>query len=256
MAASNLKFLFLVISTGWLLISCVAEKKDTDAAALTQQQGDAIIEELKGIRQLLESIEKKSATVPAAQKKMPRTATLDISEERPTLGSGNAPVTVVEFTDYQCPFCRRFVHSTFPMIKRDFIETGKVRWQVRDLPLNFHNNARKAAQAVLCARDQGKFWKLRDSLFINNANLGIEKIKNYASELKVDMPVFNNCFDSGKYLDVIDKDIATAKQMRITGTPTFLLGRTEPGKLTGKLIVGAQSPAVFSAEINKLLNKK
>lgn len=253
--ASNLKFLILVISTGLLLISCTAEEKATEAAALTQQQGDAILEELKGIRQLLKGIEKKIAIAPTAQKKAPSTATLDISDERPTLGSGNAPVTIVEFTDYQCPFCRRFAHSTFPMIKRDFIETGKVRWQVRDLPLNFHNHARKAAQAVLCARDQGKFWQLRDSLFINSANLEIEKIKSYANELKVDMPVFNTCLDSGKYLDIIDKDIASAKQMRITGTPTFLLGHTEPGKLTGKLIIGAQSPAVFSAAINKLLNK-
>lgn len=242
---------------GFLVVSCsTGDNSDTATVPLTQQQGDAILEELTGIRKLLESIDKKSVNVPVERKKTPRTATLDISEDRPALGSSSAPVMVVEFTDYQCPFCRRFVHSTFPMLKRDFIETGKVHWQVRDLPLDFHSDARKAAQSVLCAREQDKFWKLRDSLFRNNANLSVDNIKTYASELKLDMSAFNTCFDSNKYMDVIDRDIATARELRITGTPTFLIGRVKSGKLSGRLIVGAQSPAVFSAEINKLLKQK
>lgn len=254
--AVNLKYLILILS-GFLIVSCSnGDNNDTATVSLTRQQGDAILEELKGIRKLLENMDKKNINAPADRKKTPRTATLDIGDDRPALGSSSAPVMVVEFTDYQCPFCRRFVHSTFPLLKRDFVETGKVYWQVRGLPLDFHSDARKAAQSVLCAREQDRFWQLRDSLFRNNTNLNVDNIKIYASELKLDMSAFNSCFDSNKYMDVIDRDIATARELRITGTPTFLIGRVKSGKLSGRLIVGAQSPAVFSAEINKLLKQK
>jgi protein-disulfide isomerase len=246
----------LALVTSLATTACTNDSEHDPGDSLTSQQGDAILEELKGIRELLEGIKKQGGNTAPVRQKTPRSATLDISDDRPALGASDAAVMVVEFTDYQCPFCRRFVHSTFPLIKRDFIDTGKVRWQVRDLPLDFHANARKAAQAALCANDQDKFWQLRDSLFRNSANLAPEKIKSYANELKLDMQAFNQCFDGGKYLDEIDKDSAAAKQLRITGTPTFIIGRVVSGKLTGKLIVGAQSPAVFNAEINKQLDIK
>ncbi|MEE9423068.1 MAG: DsbA family protein [Gammaproteobacteria bacterium] len=246
----------LALAAALVTTACTNDGEHDSGVLLTVQQGDAILEELKGIHQLLEDIKKQGGNTVPVKQKTPRTATLDISDDRPVLGSSDAPVTVVEYTDYQCPFCRRFAHSTFPLLKRDFIDTGKVRWQVRDLPLDFHNNARKAAQAALCASEQDKFWQLRDSLFRNSANLELEKIKVYANELKLNMQAFNTCFDSDKYLDEIDKDSAIAKQLRITGTPTFIIGRVVSNKLTGKLIVGAQSPAVFSAEINKQLDLK
>ncbi|MDT8386515.1 MAG: thioredoxin domain-containing protein [Thiogranum sp.] len=143
--------------------------------ALSHEQGEAILHELKSIRQLLEKMEKQAdAQPPAGRPAAPRTATVKVESDRFSLGAESAVVTVVEYTDYQCPYCRRFVQSTFPLLKRDFIDTGKVSWQVRDLPLGFHKDARKAAQAALCAGDQEHFWPMPDSLFRDSASLGIE----------------------------------------------------------------------------------
>jgi len=223
---------------------------DTDAA-ITQQQAEQIFKELRDMRALLEKIEKQ--TQPRAQQRGPTTATLDIKEPGPILGDAAAPVTVVEFTDYQCPFCKRFTQNTFPFLKRDYIDTGKVRWLVRDLPLGFHKDARKAAQAAYCAAEQDRFWIMRDSLFRNSNNLGVEHLKSYAADLELDTHAFAECLASERHLDKIDDYTNIAASQRLTGTPSFIVGRTTPERLSGRVIIGAQTPAVFGAEIRKLL---
>jgi protein-disulfide isomerase len=171
------------------------------------------------------------------------------------LGAPDAPVTVVEFTDYQCPFCKRFIQSTFPLLKRDFIDTGKVRWIVRDLPLGFHPNANKAAQAARCAGDQGRFWEMRDTLFRNNANLGIEQLPGYAREVGLDVNAFDACLSSDRHQAQIDQDSQEANRIRVTGTPSFIIGRTAGDTVSGQLVIGAQAPAVFTAEIQRVLEQ-
>ncbi len=220
--------------------------------AITRQQADEILTELHDMRALLEQIEKQTQKS-GMQVRQPAMATLDIDKPGPTLGDVNAPVTVVEFTDYQCPFCKRFSQSTFPFLKRDYIDTGKVRWLVRDLPLGFHNNARMAAQAAYCAAEQDQFWAMRDSLFRNSSNLSEDQLKIYAADLKLDTRAFNDCIASNRYLADIDNYTSIAAGLHLTGTPSFIIGRTMPEKLTGRVIIGAQGPAVFGAEIGKLL---
>jgi protein-disulfide isomerase len=250
-------FTRVLLGAGLCCFPLAATALDVDEAVIVDQpQAEAVLHELREIRQLLEKIEKQGRARAPTPAKTPSTATLRIDGKRPALGSADAPVTVVEFTDYQCPFCRRFAQSSFPLIKRDYIDTGKVRWQVRDLPLNFHPDARKAAQAALCADEQGQFWRMRDSLFRNSANLGGEHLKKYASELELDMKAFASCMEGGNHLADIDKDIEAAKQMRITGTPTFVIGKSAKPSMTGKLVIGAQSPAVLAAEIKRLLEDK
>lgn len=224
----------------------------SDDAPITGKQAEEILKELRDIRTLLEKIEKRSPS-PVRPPSRPTTATIDVKEPGPILGDVNAPVTVVEFTDYQCPFCKRFLQNTFPVLKRDFIDSGKVRWIVRDLPLAFHPNARKAAQASYCAAEQDKFWIMRDSLFRNNAKLEVENLRTYAKELELDMKAFNSCLDSERHLDTIDDYASIAKGLRLTGTPSFIIGKTTSNKLNGQVVIGAQAPAIFSASINKLL---
>ena len=171
------------------------------------------------------------------------------------LGAADAPVTVVEFTDYQCPFCKRFIQSTFPLLKREFIDTGKVRWIVRDLPLGFHPNANKAAQAAHCAGDQGKFWEMRDTLFRNNANLGIEQLPGYAREIGLDGDAFDACLSSERHQAQIKQDSQEANRIRITGTPSFIIGKTAGDTVSGQLVIGAQATAVFTAAIQRVLDQ-
>ena len=225
------------------------------STALNQSQADAILQELKEIRKVLEKIERKGLAPQAKGRQRPTTATVTVGSGRPALGAAAAPVTVVEFTDYQCPFCRRFTQTTFPLLKRDYIDTGKVRWEVRDLPLAFHNNARKAGQSVHCANEQGKFWEMRDTLFKNSANLENKHLRSYAEQVGLDVDAFDSCLASDRYMVEIDKDSAQAKQAGITGTPTFVIGKPKDNKLSGKLVVGAQPLNVFASAINDLLGE-
>jgi protein-disulfide isomerase len=225
-------------------------------ATISGSQADAILKELREIRRVLEKIEKKEPAQAAQRRRPPRNATVSLDKTRPALGNADAPVTVVEFTDYQCPFCRRFTQSTFPLIQKQYIDTGKVRWVVRDLPLAFHANARKAGQSVHCANEQGKFWEMRDMLFKNSANLADADLKKYAAEVGLDVAAFDACLASDRHLAEIDKDSAEAKRVSITGTPTFVIGKSGGDKLSGPLVVGAQPLKAFQTEIDKLLVQK
>ena len=113
------------------------------------------------------------------------------------LGSKDAPVTMVEFTDYQCPFCQRFHMTVFNELKKNFIDTGKVRFYSRDLPLDtLHPNAIRAAQAARCAADQGQFWTMRDVMGTNPDKLDMDHLAGFATDLKMDTFAFRNCVES------------------------------------------------------------
>ena len=225
------------------------------AEGMTQQQADAILEELKGIRQLLQQqqtlLRRQNTTqrAPAADQNV----TLKLVDTY-ALGSAKAPVTLVEFTDYQCPYCSRFHTTTFPQLKKNFIDTGKVRFISRDLPLHFHKNAFRAARASRCAGEQNKYWEVRHVLSSNPKNLSEPAIIKYAEELQLDVEPFQACLASEKYKTEVNKDIADANAIGITGTPGFIIGRT-PTKdiLKGIRVKGAQPYPSFAAKIDKLL---
>lgn len=233
------------------LVSGARAQQPAEPAA-TSQQADAILQELRAIRQVLERMERKGLGRPAQAPARPTTASVGF-RDRPALGSEAAPVTVVEFTDYQCPFCRRFVQNTFPLLKRDYIDTGKVRWVVRDMPLAFHANARKAAQAAHCADEQGKFWEMRELLFKNADKLQVDQLKQYAQDLGLDGAAFAACLDSDRYRAGLDADAAEAIGQRVTGTPSFVIGTVTGDQVTGRLVIGAQSQRVFASAIEQAL---
>lgn len=228
---------------------------EATGTAISGDTAQAILQELKGIRQVLEKIERQGLAQPARRPATPRSASVPIGRDDTILGAPDAPVTVVEFTDYQCPYCKRFVQSTFPQLKRDFIDTGKVRWVVHDLPLAFHSNARKAAQAAHCAAEQGKFWEMRATLYRNNTRLGSEQLPVYAREIGLDGKAFSDCLASDRHLAQIDQDSQEASRIRITGTPSFIIGKTTGDTVSGRLVIGAQAPAVFRVEIQRVLEQ-
>ena len=226
--------------------------KDTDPGTISTDTADAILQELKEIRRVLEKIEKQgTARAPQRQRK-PTTATVSTSGKH-VMGSEDAPVTVVEFADYQCPFCLRFTKTTFPHLKKKYIDTGKVRWVALNLPLPFHKDARKAAQAAHCAGEQEKFWELREILFRNPQKLNTEYLPAHAGKLGLDMGAFNECLQSSRHLAEIDQDARDAKSVNLTGTPSFIIGRTATDKITGQVVVGAQPIRAFDIAIHKVL---
>ena len=168
-----------------------------DQSGITRQQADEILKELRQIRQLLEKQQAQPAAQP--QTEQPTRAKITDLTGVSMLGSKAAPLTIVEYTDYQCPFCQRFHVTAFAELKKNYIDTGKVRFYSKDLPLDFHPNAMRAAQAARCAAEQGKFWELRDIMGANPDKLDMEHIVGFAADLKMDSVALRGCVDSGKY---------------------------------------------------------
>ena len=225
----------------------------TPAAAqeVSQQQADAILKELQQIRQLLERMERANRSRPARTPVNPAIVKLPIGDGF-SIGSESAPLTLIEFTDYQCLYCRRFHLEAFKHLKEKYIDTGKVRFVSRDLPLAFHKNALPAAHAARCAEDQGKYWEMRHVLITNANKLGRDDILEYAANLSLDVSTFQSCVDTEKYADAIQTDITTANSAGITGTPTFVLGKTSED-FRGVKLVGAQPFKMLEARIKELL---
>jgi protein-disulfide isomerase len=173
------------------------------------------------------------------------------------MGRDDAPVTVVEFTDYQCPFCRPFETDSFAQLKKEYINTGKVRFVSRDLPLDFHPNAPAAAMAARCAGDQNKFREMRDAMMLDTAtDLGPASILKYGQKTNLDMTAFSACLSDKKYRDAIKKDTADAGTLGISGTPSFVIGKTDKTEIAGVRIVDAVPFAVFDSTIKDLLTSK
>jgi protein-disulfide isomerase len=219
---------------------------------ITRQQADQILNELRQIRQLLE---KQQAKAPQAQEEPVLKAKLNL-EGFAMLGSKEAPLTVVEFTDYQCPFCQRFHTTSFGDLKKNYIDTGKVRFYSRDLPLDFHPNAMRAAQAARCANEQGQFWKLRDVMGANPNKLDMDSLLADAADLKMDVNAFRACVESEKYKNAVQTDVMEALKIGASGTPTFVIGKSTSDGVDGELMVGAQPYPLFDQKLKELGSAK
>lgn len=156
------------------------------------------------------------------------------------LGSADAPVTIIEFTDYECPFCKQFHREVYPQIEKEYIATGKVRWISRELPLDIHPFAARAAEAALCAGDQQKYWQMRDALLNADATLSELSVVTAASRLSIDAGALQSCMDGRKYEAWIADDIADARVLEISGTPAFVIARTDADVLEGAMLIGYQ----------------
>ena len=147
----------------------------------------------------------------------------------PSLGAKDAPVTIVEFTDFQCPFCKA-TESTVSQLRTKYGD--KVRLVHMDFPLSFHSHSIDAAKGARCANDQGKFWQFRDSLFANQGKLAPADLKATAKTLGMNTTQFDACFDQAKHMDEINKDLAAGEKLGVDGTPAFFID--------GRPLVGAQ----------------
>jgi protein-disulfide isomerase len=230
----------------------VAPLAAQQAEGITRQQADEILNELRQIRQLLQQQNAKGAPAPAPEPPPPQRATVKV-DGVPMLGVKTAPITIVEFTDYQCPFCQRFHLTTFNEIKKNYIDTGKVRFFSRDMPLDFHPNAMRAAQAARCAQEQGKYWQLRDVMGANPNNLDLESILKFASvDVKMDAAALKTCIESEKYKAAVQTDTVEAMKIGAQGTPTFIVGKSTPDGVDGEVMMGALPYPMFDEKLKAL----
>jgi protein-disulfide isomerase len=162
----------------------------------------------------------------------------------PSIGSSDAPVEVVVFSDFECPFCARFAQQTLAGLK-DFVDAGRLRLVFRNFPLPFHSDAQKAAEAAECASEQGKFWEFHDRLFASQNDLAVASLKNYAKEMGLDSAGFDECLDSGRMAAEVQSDLADGEKAGVSGTPTSFVN--------GIIVVGAQPPEAFRKVIEQEL---
>jgi len=236
-------------------------------AALSQTDGDvkALKEDMKALKEGQQAIQKDIQEIKKLLASRPSgpggpdqalNALVSIDGE-PLKGDKNAKLTLVEFSEYQCPFCGKHYRETMPQLDKEYIQTGKVRLVFRDLPLeSIHKNAFKAAEAASCAGEQGKFWEMHDRLFENQKSLEPATLTAHAQAIGLDAKKFQTCLDGGKFAAEIRKDIADANKIGISGTPTSVIGLTQandPKIKVLRVIRGAQGYNAFKAAFDELL---
>ncbi len=160
-------------------------------------------------------------------------------------GDEDAPVTIVEWSEFECPFCTRFYNQAYAQIKKEYIDTGKVKIVFRDFPLGFHAHAQKAAEAAECAGEQGNYWEMHDKLFEEGLGSGVATFKEYARDLGLNSNKFDDCLDNGDMADEVAKDMRDGQAVGIRGTPGFIIN--------GQLVTGAQPFSVFQQAIDAAL---
>jgi len=165
-------------------------------------------------------------------------------DDDPILGPQDAPITLIEFSDYECPYCRKWHTEVFPLLKEAY--PGQIRYVYRDFPLvSIHSNAAPAAEAANCAGDQDKYWEYSDKLFTMERSLNQQSYVEYARDLSLDVDQFSECLESRRYQDEVTADYEYAANLGIRSTPTFFVN--------GIAIVGAQPFEVFQGLIDKEL---
>ena len=164
--------------------------------------------------------------------------------DNPVLGEEDAKVTMIEFSDFQCPYCAAFHQQVFPQINEQYIKTGKVKFVMRDFPLPFHKSAMAAAIAAECAQDQNKYWEYAEAIFSHQDKLDAESLIDYAKSIGMNEDEFSKCLAINQGAD-IDKDIADGKRHGVTGTPAFFIN--------DRLIEGMQPFSAFAQVIDEEL---
>jgi len=212
----------------------------------------AVQRDLQEIKSLLQGARQGAAPPPAVAP-----VSFDLSVENAyAKGGAAARVVIVEFSDFQCPFCARHAKQTLPHIEREYLDTGKILYVMRHLPLeSIHPDAFRAASAAECAGDQGKYWQMHTRLFGNPQALSPADLRRYAQESGVEVTAFQKCIDADTHGAKIRKDLNDAQAAGVSATPTFFLGLAAgDGKVKVlRRIQGAHPYPVFKGAIDALL---
>jgi protein-disulfide isomerase len=187
------------------------------------------------------------------------------SADRNNAGDPKAPIQIVEFSDYQCPYCKQFYQTTEPSLEEYFVKTGKLYFTYRSAGNWVSSNigagteSQDAALAAYCAADQNKFWEMHDALFANNRDVENQgsftdkRLTAIAESIKLDMTAYQDCYDSGKYKDQVQQDFTDATAAGISGTPFFVMTYKVNGETKTETIDGAQPITVFQQKIEAAL---
>lgn len=250
------RVLVVVFATALLLPTVVVAQNADDLKAIRQEIESlkagvgAVQRDVQDIKNLLQGLRQ-----PPPSPVTPESMEMSLSSAHARGGDG-ARVVLVEFSDFQCPFCGRHAKQTLPQIERDYVATGKVLYVMRNLPLEqIHPDAFRAASAAECAGDQGKYWQMHEKLFGNQQALSAADLTRYAQESGVEPKAFQQCMDANQHEAKIRQDLTDAVRAGVNSTPTFFLGFREAGDKVKivRRVSGAHPYPVFKAAIDGLL---
>lgn len=168
-------------------------------------------------------------------------------DDEPFKGDPNAPITIVEFSDFECPFCGRFYRQTLPSLIQQYVDSGRVKIVYKQFPLTqAHRFAMPAAIASECAFRQDKFWEMHDKIFDNQNSLSDDVFTQFAEDIGLDLEKFNSCVESGSARSEVESDFSEGTRASISSTPSFIVGKQEGSVVSGQLVVGAQPVSRFA----------
>lgn len=260
---------FSILAPMTVLLLWACQSKDPETA--TEPEKDlrseiqALQQQLAEQKQLLEGIKSDVEGIKKGIEEVRRPESQPEDQPRPVSidddyirGRADARLTLIEFSDFQCPFCERFYRETLPLIEKEYIRTGKIRMVYRDFPIaSNHKYAEKAAEAAQCAGEQGKYWEMHDMIFKNQKAMSVGDLKRHARGLGLSADRFDDCVDSGKYAEEVKKDLMDGKAAGVQGTPTFFVGYTGKDKTIQAFTIGGARPyALFKQAFDKLLQEK
>lgn len=246
----------VAVLAAWIIL-LAAFPQPVDA----QETEQAILRELREIRRLLEeNLQRGRTAVPQAPSRVEKLEGVSVGIYGNRFkGSGSARVTIVEFSDFQCPFCARHVKETLPLLEQEFIGTGLVKYVFRNFPLDeLHPTARAIAIGAECAGDQQKYWDMHDFLFANQTDLGAERIESHAELLGLEMDSFHSCVTGEAVQHGIQRDVEDARSLGLNGTPSFFFGvtRDDGNDFEARyLFRGALPYSEFKTVIERLLKE-
>jgi protein-disulfide isomerase len=244
-------------------LPALAAAQSPDALAAIRSELQALRESQEATRQAVEAIR---ALLEQAMAGRPAAGTTGAAPAgvasvkitgRPAKGSSKAAITLIEYSDYECPYCGQYAAETYPQVDRDYVRTNKVRYIFKSYPIaQLHKNAFRAHQAAACAGDQGQYWEMHDKLFADQRTLTLEGFVERGLALGLDVARLRTCIDGSSHDAMIQEDIDEATRGGVRGTPVFILAFTDPkaqAVTPARVLVGAQPYRAFKEAIDALL---
>ncbi len=234
--------------------------------SLRSHHDDTTVDALNAMRARMESLQTdvdkltellgKVETRTRPPKQLPKSASIPFAGN-PMLGATSAKIGVVEFSDYQCPYCRTFHTAVLPELKKNYIDTGKVLFVSRDAPMDFHPMAEPAAIAANCAGEQAAYYPMQEDLYLQQNRFGTEFYLELARKHGLDIKRFETCIHAPAQQQEVRRDAAYAAELGVEGTPTFFIGRIEGEQLVDAVpVVGAQPYGAYMQWIERLLSEQ
>lgn len=218
----------LVLSLLWMGAVAYTPAQAQEGEAELKAEVEALRTEVNRLKRDLKAIQDLPPIQQLLEQNAPLNVTLDVSDA-PYKGDKTAKLTLVEFSDYQCPACRSYATQSYNEHHAPYVESGQVKFVFMDFPLTRHQQAFKAAEAARCAGEQDQYWAMHDQLFANQQKLMPEDLLQYATMLGMNGVAFKECLDSGRHAESIRANMAEGRNVRLRGTPHFAVGYTRDG---------------------------